>query len=125
MTIYGDARIPSDPRLDRVLQTFNKQTMQNYWPGSRNLVNEMYSGIAFPFSVLPAPELKLNKLWTLRQLAGYIRSWSATVRYIEQNGHDPVVALESEMQALWRDGKEAREISWPFRIFAGRFEEQS
>jgi SAM-dependent methyltransferase len=122
VTMYGDAHVADNAELDVMLQKFNKETLRDYWPVGRNFVSELYKAIEFPFPRLPVPDLKLRKLWTLPQLAGYMRSWSATDRYIERHGSDPVTEIERQMQALWGDPATTREISWPFRIFAGRFE---
>jgi hypothetical protein len=58
----------------------------------------------------------------LPQLAGYLRSWSATAQYLKEHGHDPVAAVEQELQAEWGDPMQARTIRWPFRVIAGRLE---
>ena len=121
-TLYGDVHIAGDEALDGLLQRFSKGTMREYWPGNRKLVDELFAGVEFPFPLLPAPEIKLKKQWTLTQLAGYIRSWSATDRYIERHGADPVTELEEKMAEGWGDPAKKREIWWPFRIFAGRLE---
>jgi ubiquinone/menaquinone biosynthesis C-methylase UbiE len=121
-TVYGDAQVAGDERLDAMLQRFNKQTMGEYWPLNRGLVDELYAGIEFPFRLLPAPQLTMTKQWTRAQLAGYLRSWSATARYVQRHGKDPVANFEREMQHGWNEACERREIRWPFRIFAGRVE---
>ena len=122
VTMYGDAHIADDEALDRLLQSFNKETMREYWPVNRELVNELFARIEFPFPLLPAPKIKLTKQWTLAHLAGYMRSWSATARYIERHGGDPVAEVEEKMAVRWGDPAIEREIWWPFRIFAGRFD---
>ena len=60
--------------------------------------------------------------WTLAQLAGYLRNWSSTARYVQRHGMDPVADFEREMQPRWGDASARREMRWPFRIFAGRFQ---
>ena len=122
ITVYGDAHVRGDDELDAALHRFSKQTMRYYWPLNRELVDDLYAGLEFPFPLLPTPELKMTKQWTLAHLAGYVRSWSATTRYIQQNGRDPALLFEQKMQRRWGDPEQAREIWWPFRVFAGRFE---
>jgi SAM-dependent methyltransferase len=121
VTVYGDAHVEGDAGLDSILQTFNKVTMRDYWPADRKLVDELYASVNFPITRLPTPEICLRKQWTLRHLAGYMRSWSATTRYVARHGGDPVGKVEAEMAGIWGDVDTTRPITWPFRIFAGRF----
>jgi SAM-dependent methyltransferase len=126
VTVYGDAHIDSQTssgaQLDAILQRFSKDFMRDYWPADRKLVDDLYSRIEFPFPLLPAPEIALTRRWSLPQLAGYLRSWSSTMRYIERHGGDPVAEVEREMRPLWQNPDTPMTITWPFRVFAGRFD---
>lgn len=121
VTVYGDAHIADNSSLDELLQRFSKIFMRDYWPADRKLVDGLYAAVQFPFPLLPAPDIKLTKQWTLTRLAGYMRSWSSTARYIERHGRDPVAEVEREMHNLWGNPEVSRQITWPFRIFAGHF----
>jgi hypothetical protein len=61
----------------------------------------------------------LENDWTLQQIVGYMRSMSATARYMKANGVDPVVAVGEELLALWQDDA-PRRIVWPVIVLAGR-----
>jgi len=58
--------------------------------------------------------------WTLAQLTGYLRTWSATVRFVEAHGHDPVVALERDLAVHWDTPDGRRRVSWPLSLRVGR-----
>ena len=58
--------------------------------------------------------------WSLPQLLGYLRSWSATGRFIREQGYDPVVALETELAPLWGNPSTTRRITWPLTLLTGR-----
>lgn len=79
-----------------------------------------YRTLPFPFEEIPAPAFRMEAHWSLPQLMGYLRSWSATSRYIAENGSDPVAALELELLLLWGDATIPRKITWPLSIRAGR-----
>jgi hypothetical protein len=96
------------------------QTLRNYWPPERWHVDTGYRGIPFPFERLEAPPLRLNELWSLSQLTGYMRTWSATARYRTQHGIDPVVDAERELVAIWGDPTVRRSICWPLVVLAGK-----
>ena len=118
-TVYSDAFL-EDPGLNELLQHYNKAEVGKYWPPERKIVDDRYGSIEFPFKALPAPELVLSRDWNLQQLVGYLRSWSATVRYIDAEGRDPTVEFEAAMAARWGDPKQPRRVVWPFTIRARR-----
>jgi SAM-dependent methyltransferase len=118
-TVYSDP-VLDHPALDRILENYNKVIVGPYWPPERKIVDESYQNIPFPFPEIPTPELKLERTWTLTELSGYLRSWSATVRFTMQNAVDPVIRFEAEMGQIWGDPQKLRHLYWPFTIRAGR-----
>ena len=115
---YGDP-VLEDPDIDRILRSYNRGTVEAHWPPERDLVLTEYRSIPFPFREIPTPSLMLEASWTLPELAGYVRSWSATVRYARMLGRDPVVAVEEELRGVWGPPDTARTIRWPITIRAG------
>ncbi len=111
------------PRMDgdvgAVLHRYMYGDVGPYWPPERKYVDTEYRTIPFPFEQIAAPPFSLANDWTLPQVVGYMRSMSATARYIKANGSDPVIAVEAEMHALWRD-ETPRRIVWPVIVLAGR-----
>ena len=118
-TVYSDP-VLGDPKADRILQHYNKVVVGPYWPPERKLVDEAYANIPFPFQELETPQLTMERSWSLHDLAGYLRSWSATVRFTKQNGTDPVLDFEKSMAQIWGDSSQPRKLHWPFTIRAGR-----
>ena len=115
---YGNPRL-DDPALDRRLARFTEEEMSPWWPPERQLVLAGYRTIAFPFVEAAAPPFTLDLRWTLAELAGYLRSWSAVVRYEAARGADPVAPLERELAPLWGDPVEPRRVEWPVAVRAG------
>jgi len=118
-TVYSDP-VLDHPGLHKILENYNKVIVGSYWPPQRKIVDEAYANIPFPFEELETPELTMERSWSLPELAGYLRSWSATVRYTNQNGVDPVLQFEAEMRPIWGDPKQPRRLHWPFTLRAGR-----
>jgi ubiquinone/menaquinone biosynthesis C-methylase UbiE len=98
---------------------FAEVTVGPYWPPERQLINEGYRTFDFPFPEVPAPPFELRVEWTLTQLAGYMRTWSATARYIAALGSDPVDAFEAELAELIGEANPRCVILWPYAIRAG------
>jgi len=116
---YGDCRL-DDPAVDRIVHRYNRDTVEDYWPPERDLVLAEYRPIPFPFAEVATPALSLEAVWTLPQLTGYLRSWSATTRCAKALGRDPVVAVEEALWGVWGPPDSARRVSWPLTIRAGR-----
>jgi SAM-dependent methyltransferase len=116
---YGNPQVEG-LEVDRVVREFYSRTVGPCWPPERRIVEEGYRTLSFPFTELVVPEFTIEARWTLSQLLGYVRSWSATGRYVEEHGADPVVALESTLLALWGDRHRKRLILWPLAFRVGR-----
>jgi ubiquinone/menaquinone biosynthesis C-methylase UbiE len=104
-------------RIQSLLDHFYHATVGPCWPPERRHVENSYADLAFPFIERIPPRLSMSVDWTLDDLAGYLRSWSATSRYRELHGSDPVVALAGELAPLW--GATQRRVVWPLSIKAG------
>jgi SAM-dependent methyltransferase len=90
-----------------------------YWPPERKYVDNEYRDIPFPFERLASPAFSLEYDWTLEQVAGYLRTMSATGRYVEQHRTDPVLRVEGELRAVWGTAP-TRRITWPLIVLAGK-----
>lgn len=115
---YGDP-VLDEPVIDAALQRFNFDTMGPYWPVDRRRVGALYKSYPFPFAEVPAPELTLQCAWTLEQLAGYLRSWSATARYVDTHGINPVAGFEQALRARWGAPNVRHIVRWPLTVRAG------
>jgi len=114
---YGAPTMEGD--VGEVLRRFMYEDVGTYWPPERKYVDTEYRTIPFPFARIETPPFSLENDWTLDQIVGYMRSMSATARYIKANGTDPVVAVHAELHDLWPDDA-PRRIVWPVIVLAGR-----
>jgi hypothetical protein len=83
-------------------------------------VGEALRDLPFPFEELESPAFALEARWTLDQLVGYTRSWSATARYVTEHGRDPILEFERALRAHWGDLTSRRVVTWPFVLRVGR-----
>jgi hypothetical protein len=80
-------------------------------------VEEGYRSLPFPFAELAPPAFEMRERWTLPQYLAYLRSWSATRRFISARGFDPVAGLEIQLEPLWE--KDACWVRWPLHLRVG------
>lgn len=109
-----------DPEIAPIAQCFYRDTVGPYWPPERRLVEEGYRSLPFPFTEIHAPRFELKAQWTLAQFLGYQATWSATKRYREMTGHDPLVELAEELGKVWGGEGRVREVRWPLGVRVGR-----
>lgn len=116
---YGDPRLDTDS-LDKTLGAFNHEMLEQYWYPERKLLLEGYQTIPFPFDEIALLTMELEMRWTLAELVGYLRTWSATARFVAERGCDPVVGIEQSLSRDWGDVRQLRLVRWPLYIRAGR-----
>jgi SAM-dependent methyltransferase len=106
--------------IDALVQEFYRDIVGPYWPPERQIVEDGYRGLAFPFAEVSAPSFNMEERWERAHLLGYLRSWSATGRYVGTQGVDPVVALEKRLEPVWVDDSAVRKVTWPVAMRVGR-----
>lgn len=106
-----------DPDVDAVVLVFYK-SIDDYWPPERRIVEEGYRGIEFPMAGIDAPDFDMTAAWSADAMLGYLRTWSASRRYLGERGSDPVDSIEERLRAAW--GKGERQVRWPLALKVGR-----
>ena len=112
--------LQSEPALNERLERFHDHDVGPYWPPERRWVAQAYVGMPFPFEEIPAPDFQIRMEWTLADVLAYLRTWSATQRYLRDTGIDPTLALSLELQPLWGDPEATKVIAWPLAMRCGR-----
>lgn len=108
------------PEIDALLRTLYADTLGSCWPPERALVDEEYRTVPFPFDEESPPTFRMTHDWDLPRLVGYLRTWSATQRYLAQHGVDPVAQISDRLETLWGDPAQCRRIVWPVSLRVGR-----
>lgn len=119
VAVWTYATLRISPDIDRALGRFYSDVVGPYWPPERRLVEREYRDVALPFAPVPAPSLTLRLEMTLASLEGYLGTWSATARYRDAVGADPVAPFIATLAPLWGRGA-TRVTEWPIAIRAGR-----
>jgi hypothetical protein len=106
------------PDIDKHLDEFYKIKLKGYWDKERRYVDEQYLTVPFPFEEIISPRFFINLEWSIRDLEGYIGSWSAVQKFIKANNYDPVKELMKPLQVIW--GEEIRRVNFPLYMRIGR-----
>ncbi len=108
-----------DSALDECIDRFHGDTLGSYWPAGRASVDAGYRDIHPPFVPLTPPDFAIEAHWSLDQLLGYLRTWSAVKEWQRVQGRDPVAEWETEFTQRWGLPASRRPIRWPLHFIAG------
>ena len=114
---YADCRVGS--AVDAVKNRLYVDVLDSYWAPERRLVESGYRELAFPFVRIEAPAFELRVEWNLAQFLAYLRSWSATQKYIQAHGVDPVGELEGDFARAWGDAAQPHPVVWDLATRVG------
>jgi SAM-dependent methyltransferase len=108
---YGVPKLsgPAGSRFD----DFYWQDIHRYWPAGREHVEQEYSSLSFPFPERALAPHVIERTWSLSELTGYIRTWSATRRAVESGESELVNRGLAEIERIWGDSANTHHISWP------------
>lgn len=116
---YQHTRIT--PAVDRVTERYYAEIVAADWAPQIHWVDEHYRTLPFPFEELPAPtDLAAEAEWALSDLTGYLESWSATQRYRQRRGEDPIHRIGDELRQAWGARTTRHAVRWPLYVRIGR-----
>ncbi len=115
---YGLFRT-GDAGVDEEVDHFYRDITGPYWDPERRYIDEGYRTIPFPLEEIAAPEFAMECRWALRDLIGFLNSWSAVQHYRRANGQDPLALVEGRLAAAWGRVAE-REIRFPLLLRVGK-----
>jgi SAM-dependent methyltransferase len=116
---YADCRT-GDAAIDAIKNRLYVDLTGPYWPPERAYVDAGYRTLPFPFVEIVVPEFPMLAHWDVEHLLAYLRTWSASQRYLKAKGEDPVSLIEADLRAAWGDPALVREVRWQFYVRAGR-----
>lgn len=113
------------PMVDLVFHRLYHDVLGDDWPPERQFAVERFGELPLPFPALTdCPTLTIECRWTLGQYLAYLRSWSASQRYRQRTGSDPVDLLGADFARAWADPDQIRTVRWPLTLRAGRKPDQ-
>jgi SAM-dependent methyltransferase len=107
-----------EPAIDEIVNRYYYDVVGPFWPPERALV-ETFAELPFPFLEIQMPSFQMTAQWTVEQLLGYFRSWSATQRFMAAKGEDPLEQIRDELRGLWGAPGQSRQVAWPLILRVG------
>ena len=101
------------PDINAVIHALYAETLGEYWPAERQMIENEYRDIHFPFHAQSVPHLQMQHDWNLSQVIGYLCTWSAVKNYEKATGQNPVEQIAPQLAALWGEPEHRLTIQWP------------
>ena len=108
------------PAVDLLTRRMHNVIVDPFWIAPNRMVEHGYVGLHFPFTPIAPPAFAMVSHWDLSALEGYMRTWSASVKYQAHHGVDPVSLVHDELLAAWGDQATVREVHWELNLRVGR-----
>jgi SAM-dependent methyltransferase len=108
------------PEVEAVIHRYYQEIVGPYWPPGRSIVEQGYGALEFPFAEETPPRFLLEKRWDLASLMGYLRTWSASQRFQEAKGSDPVLLIREDLEEAWGPPERIRPFRWDLDLRVGR-----
>jgi ubiquinone/menaquinone biosynthesis C-methylase UbiE len=105
------------PAIDAIVNRYYSEVVGSYWPAERVLV-EKFEKLPFGFDRIETPPFEMMAEWKVDHLLGYLRTWSATQRFMAAEQRNPLEEIEAELRQSW--GEDMRRVVWPLTIRGGR-----
>ncbi len=125
LTLWSYGLMSVTPEVDRVVGELHRHELGPYWPTARSMVDRGYQGLSlahcFAKITPPAPALSLAASWSLDHVLGYIRTWSGYRRHSRATGEEALSDYGPLLREAWGSA-DARLVTWPLAILAGRLE---
>ena len=115
---YTGVRI--SPDVDALVSSYYRDTVGPYWPPERRHVDSGYRTLHLPLIEEQVAPFSIEKEWDFARFVQYLRSWSATQRYMRARGQDPLEASIGALSRAWGPLTKMRRMQWPLVVRVGR-----
>jgi ubiquinone/menaquinone biosynthesis C-methylase UbiE len=112
LAVWGYAIISVDKEIDKLFYSYYEGTVGRYWDQARRHIENEYASFHFPFTEVDHQHFTLQLNWTVEHYLGYLRSWSATQKFINENGFDPLIDFGIELSQFWKHD-ELKTVQFP------------
>lgn len=107
-----------NPDIDSLVNLLYADTLADYWAAERQLVEEEYQSVTFPFEEVEVPAFHMSREWNASQLLAYLQTWSAVKAYTSALGTDPVKQISNELMSAWGVPDQRLIVQWPLSVRA-------
>lgn len=112
LAVWGYAIVSVNKEIDKLFYNYYEGTVGRYWDPARRHIEDEYASFHFPFTAVDHQHFTLKLDWTAEHYIGYLRSWSATQKFINENSFDPLTDFSMELTRFWKNA-EVKTVHFP------------
>jgi SAM-dependent methyltransferase len=118
LAVWGYSLPTVSPAVDRAVRTLHTDVVGPYWPPGREMVDAQYRPLPFPYAEVAVPPFAIEQRMGRDRFVGYLRTWSAVVRFADAQRMDPLATVMPDIEHEW-PADDARLVRWPLFVRAG------
>jgi hypothetical protein len=106
--------------IDKILRYLHDVILNNYWKEENRLVEKLYTTIPFPFTTIESPPFFSTRQINFEELVGYLNTWSAVQRCINETSVNPLSGIYDDLASAWGDTVAKRTVTWQLALKVGK-----
>ena len=114
LAIWGYGLIQINDHADAFIQDFYKNIVGPYWDAERKHIDHNYRTIDFPLNFQEPVKFSMSFTWTTDELRGYLSTWSAVQKYMQEKNINPVNDLIAKLNL-----EETINVTFPIFLLTG------
>lgn len=119
IAVWGYGLLQISPTIDNILQQLYVDILGPYWDAERRHLDQAYRTIPFPFPPFKTPPLTMQLEWNLKDLLGYLSTWSSLQKFIRTNHYDPLPEIAKALQTIWSKEAVLKTVQWELYLKVG------
>ncbi len=119
IAIWGYGLLKVSPTIDEIIKELYTNTLGDYWDQERKHLDNAYQSIPFPFQPIPTPVFKMQLLWSLTELIGYLNTWSSVQKFTVAKNYNPVTEIKPFLNLAWGNLALLKPIYWDIYLKVG------
>ncbi len=119
VAIWGYDLSTDDSPVNAIIRHWNFDVLAPYWEKERMHVYNHYRDLPFDFEPLPVPDFEIVVHWSLEQLIGHLRTWSALPNITKAKGDGPFRETVDDISKAW-GSDDTRQFTFAIFMKLGR-----
>lgn len=105
LAVFGYGRLEINTEADSLIHRFYEEVFGNEFSTERDMINNNYRTIPFPFEEIQTPAFEIRLQWTVNHLEGFFNSWSSVQKCKREKGYDPTIGIMEKVTEKLPGGK--------------------
>lgn len=120
LAAWGYGYLEVNEALDPLVVGLSRGPLDHYWAEGRDYLENQYRDIPFPFEIERHDEWYCEKQLNFDGFMGWLESWSAHLKYLNDNGVDVLDSIKPDLLEGWGDPLEVKTARFPIYLLLGK-----